>query len=340
MPLSIDDLLATEKNKLYNKNPWLSLISIEAFSHSNLLTRSEDFSHASWVKTQATVSANQAEAPDSNTTGDKVTTTGAAAEIMQEYTIADPENRTFTFSVFVKPGTAGPDTAGFSFKLRRGDNSDETIVAGTAITWIPCYGGWFRGSIKKTFSSSTTGDNVRAIIALAVNAKNFYLWGAHLEETSDLLFYIPTIASPVTTTYHHMVNFHRYITWDGFCYTPFPVSIGPIKASTSGELPTVPIAISNAGRLLTKYMRDYKGMIGKDVDISLVHSSLLSDPTDAVVPESLVVSSSAMEDPVITLNAGSGGDLYGVEGPIGDYNKDNCPSLPYVTTPRVSLGVI
>jgi hypothetical protein len=180
----ISDELKIEKNKLEQPFPWIVLVEIGAETHGNLLTRSEDFSNASWSKTQCSVTANDAQAPDENTTADKITTSGVAAEITQDYTVSDPEYRTFVFSVFAKSGTLDIESSDFSLKLRRDNNTDEVVLTGDDIPWVRFANGWCLGRVIHTFSSSTSGDNVRVIIAATVTGKTFYLWGAQLEERS------------------------------------------------------------------------------------------------------------------------------------------------------------
>ena len=61
----------------------------------NLLTYSEDFSNGAWIKTNATIVANDAIAPNGTTTADKFTTNS---------TISETQVRTSSFSILSNVG--------------------------------------------------------------------------------------------------------------------------------------------------------------------------------------------------------------------------------------------
>jgi hypothetical protein len=182
---------------------------------TNLALRSEEFDNASWTKSNATITANTVVAPDGALTGDKLVenTTNSAHEISQSVSFVS--GTSYTFTVFAKaaersfvrlafPSNAfGAGVAAF-FNLTTG--AVATISAGTPTTSItPVGNGWFRCSIAKSATVSTSG----SVTVLCPNADNtltylgdgysgIYIWGAQLEAGSFATSYIPTVASQMT----------------------------------------------------------------------------------------------------------------------------------------------
>ena len=339
MPETFTNDLKTEKNKLEQDKPWLRLFAVEAFSHSNLLKYSESLSAAEWTKSNCTMTADYSLGPDEVSMGYTKATFLANGYFYQDYAVVDPENRTFTFSFFAKANPNLPNGPSFSVIVSRGDGSDATTVLGSALTWYPYTDGWLRARLTKTFSSSTSGDNIRVKVLASVAAVA-YFWGLMLEESKDLTLYIPTTSTAVTTTYHHLVNYPRFVSFGGFCYTPFPVQVGKIQAATQGATPSTTLSASNASRYLSAYMKTYKGMAGKRVVMTQVNKRHLNGAAGTYIQQTWIVKSGTTDDPYVVLNLGVGGQPpVGVDGPVGNYDRSICPAMPIVN-PRVSLGVI
>jgi hypothetical protein len=337
MPLTASDDLKTEKNKTEQISAWLKLFKVEGPSRTNLIPSSEDFT--GWTTSNASVTADQAEAPDSNITGDKVTISSANGYIEYTYTEADPRGKSYTFSVFAKKGTINPNFNSFRLRICRGSDLEPVLAYGNRIPWIPCYNGWLRGKVSVAFSDPTAGTNVKVSVR-ASKTGDFYLWGAMLEALSTLSFYLPTTGTGRTSTYLHLVDFNRYISFGGECYSPFPIKLDKLTAATQGASPSVSVMVSNAGRYLTSYLRDNQGMVDKTVEITWVNRAFLSDPALTAITESFEIQGqaedSATEMASFSLGIGKGQNI---EGPVGDFNRSFAPSIPIVS-PRVSIGII
>ena len=145
----------------------------------NLLTWSEAFDNAAWVKgSNSTVMPNTTLAPDGSMTGDTYQNTGNNREFSKTYLTPTPEGGTFTASISIKPGTLTT----FGYKIRRGDTSDGITVNDIQISsGTPEPNGFYRHKLTHTFSGSTTGDNVVVLFGANFGATgNMVIHGAQL----------------------------------------------------------------------------------------------------------------------------------------------------------------
>lgn len=165
----------------------------------NLLTFTQEFDNAAWVKSSATVAANSVAAPDGTMTADTLTpnTTGGVGHwaFQNVTTAATP----YTASVYFK-------AAGYNFgfiRLRNSASTDlyawfnlstgstGTAQAGLTTTIQDAGGGWYRctatiasplvGSNPMLFGASNV-DNVFAFAGDGTSG--IYVWGAQLEQAS------------------------------------------------------------------------------------------------------------------------------------------------------------
>lgn len=168
----------------------------------NLLTYSEDFSNAAWLKSNVTVTSNATTAPDGTLTADKVINTGNTDGklLYQSATLGGSKN---TIAVFGKAAefdrlrinelTSNAFSANF-------DLTEETAtltsgVAGIAARITSVGSGWFFCEIdhNKTGASAYTIVGFPASAETTTGNPNYdaddtsgiYLWGAHLYR-SDL----------------------------------------------------------------------------------------------------------------------------------------------------------
>jgi hypothetical protein len=143
---------------------------------TNVLTYSEDFSNAAWVKNGSTVTANNAISPDGTQNADKIVFSGADYDISQSVVVSNN-----TLSIYVK-GTA-----------------NETILIGfggpgaTGVITHTLTGNWDRVSV---YGSSAY--NIFIGTYLGVTARTIYLWGAQLEDSPYATSLIYTTSSSAT----------------------------------------------------------------------------------------------------------------------------------------------
>jgi hypothetical protein len=156
-------------------------------SRTNLLLRSEEFDNASWVKTGATVSANQVIAPDGTLSADIITL--AATQFINQQIIATySAGAAYTFSMYVKQEARAITWGGAT---AAGTDVFNSILVGN---------GWYRHVLTRTFTSSGTGVAIQAVITSGSfpGIGSFTYWGAQLEVGAFATPYTPTVASQVT----------------------------------------------------------------------------------------------------------------------------------------------
>lgn len=148
-----------------------------AKAEENLLTRSQEFNNAVWVKASASVTANTGAAPDGTTTADTLTASGPNGSALQTFTaLAQP----YTFSLWVRR-TVGTGTV-------------EITVDGSTWSAITITGTWARFSTTVTPSDGSRTAGIR----LATNGDAVEIWGAQLEQRSSVTAYTPTTDQPIT----------------------------------------------------------------------------------------------------------------------------------------------
>jgi hypothetical protein len=183
---------------------------------TNLLLRSQEFD-TTWATTNATVTANQAVAPDGATTADLFVPNSATAGYVSQVTGTTALNATvYTGSVFFKkPALAisnitfyGSDLSTPLGNHRFGVTINTSTFAGTAFTFgngvvtsvnvqaLP--NDWYRASFTGSVSSGATGNWAFACRVLTTDASidgtnGLFLWQAQLETGS-------VATSPIVTT--------------------------------------------------------------------------------------------------------------------------------------------
>ena len=179
------------------------------YAPHNLLTYSENFDNAVWVKTNATVTANAVVAPDGTITGDTVLAVTTGGDTGVRYTTTQTSSTVYTASIYAKYtntrylvirnlaiGAALGDQWTF-FDLLNGTIG--TKPAGVTAVITPVSGGWYRCSISATTLATipnnlldyrcSTSDNAYSVL----NTSNINLWGAQLNIGSLQPYYTTSV---------------------------------------------------------------------------------------------------------------------------------------------------
>ena len=226
---------------------------VPATGRRNLLTRTEEFDNAVWVKDGSTVSANSTAAPDVSTTADTVTATAASSvhsvRSAQQTIVSGANN---AFSVYVKKNTSryvwlslqGVNIAEYAtavFDLDGGTSSaTQTAVGSTSGTIVSTSmtsvgSGWYRLTIVASLletgcfpfiglATAATGNTFGAygtISFSAVGTESVDLWGAQLETGSSATAY-QRVGSAFDVTEAGVASL-SYLSFDGvddFLITP------------------------------------------------------------------------------------------------------------------------
>jgi hypothetical protein len=146
---------------------------------TNLFKYSQDFSNASWIKTNVTVTPNYTQAPDGTMTAARVQGTGSGI-LYQGLTLNGSDSN---ISLWVKSAGSGLDSFRF---IRNGGGGVNLSVTDE----------WVR--LDETFLGDSGSSNCGIMRDSASNAFDLLIWGAQVEELPFASSYIPTADTPVT----------------------------------------------------------------------------------------------------------------------------------------------
>ena len=160
------------------------------YAPHNLLTNSEQFDNAVWVKTSAAVTANAIAAPDGTVTADLLTCSATATNLTQTYNVTIDPNDKYTAAIWLK-GAASDIGKDVWVGLRRaGAGTLEQIQVKHTLT-----DSWVRVNVSLTFAYSQTGVivDIRTNVSGGTPASAFYLWGAQLNIGSLQPYYATSV---------------------------------------------------------------------------------------------------------------------------------------------------
>ena len=211
----------------------------------NLLTYTEQFDNAAWTKSNATITADTAVAPDGTTTADSILDTAVTnihycAESM---TALSPSGKTYTVSAYGKANTLNYMTIGITdvssgslyatavFNLSTGVVSTSG-AAGTGYSVVSSSisavgDGWYRcvvtvvAGTSVTFLRAVIATNKTGIISAGAgglqnylgNGSGFYAWGIQLEQASAVTAYQKVVSQYEVTEVG--VASVSYLAFDG-----------------------------------------------------------------------------------------------------------------------------
>ena len=192
----------------YDANGEVFILPEEA--RTNGLTRSEEFDHADWFKTNATVNANAIAAPDGTLTADEViddatdsvhrvfagftqtTSSGAAGSVFAKANtvsrIALLESADSGVAIFnLANGTVVSDGTGGTARIERHANG-----------WYRCSIAWTASDTGATLQIQLVND--AGLRVYSGSGQSVYLWGAQGEIGAAASSYIPTEGTAKTRT--------------------------------------------------------------------------------------------------------------------------------------------
>ena len=184
-------------------------------AEENLVTYSQEFNNAVWIKAQSAITANNIDAPDGTQTADKlrgtVTGTSTPYVMIQSSEVINISNGTTLFLsihakagefdfLFIQHNHEGGGYPKTYFNLSTGTIG--TVGSGHTASIISVGNGWYRCSI--TFSrnvgfpliGTSSTDGVES--STTNGTDGIYIWGAQLEKRASLTAYTPTTTQPIT----------------------------------------------------------------------------------------------------------------------------------------------
>ena len=187
-----------------------------AKAEENLLKYSQEFGNAAWTKTGSVVTQSATTAPDATVTASALIEDSSNAQhyISQPCTVS--AGLSYTFSVYFKANgrnfgaiylsvSTFPASTAVFFDLSSGTITSAGAGV-TASSTQSAGNGWFRISLTATCTTTGTGSSATYInnspnstaAYQGDGTSGIYVWGAQLEQRSQVTAYTPTTTQPIT----------------------------------------------------------------------------------------------------------------------------------------------
>ena len=181
------------------------------YANVNLLTYSEQFDNAAWVKSNSSISANSISSPNGDLSADSLIEDSTASTTHYFYKNSSfTAGSSYTLSVYAKANTDGfiwlkfwdgvLDT-GYYFNLTNGTVGSVLLNAPNSYSIASVGNGWYRCSITRTVAGSSGDISIGLAktnggrIFSGDGTSGIYIWGAQLELASSPSQYAKTEAS-------------------------------------------------------------------------------------------------------------------------------------------------
>ena len=193
-------------------------------SVTNLVTYSEDFSNAAWVKARASIVENSTISPDNTKNAAKIIeNTDNATHVLSQGIASFTAGATYTTSIHVKRADSsrgvflsfetGPfNSSTFAFLITDGAGGGSLGDIGSgadSATFKEKGDGWIEFSLTATAATTSSGDiNIRMTPNATTGTSyagdgvsSIYIWGAQVTQSAKPLPYVKTLDVAVTKTF-------------------------------------------------------------------------------------------------------------------------------------------
>lgn len=190
----------------YNSDGTVKGLLIEE-QRTNLVTYSEDFTNASWVKSNTTVTANAAVAPDGASTADLLYPASSGSYRSLRIPAYAPWSGQKTASIYLKfagiryvRAVSGTASASTDLAVDLVSGTVSNVVAGVSASLTPAGNDWYLLQWAQTDGRLYLylADNENTTNVTAGGTSGIYVWGAQLEEGAFPTSYIPTSGATAT----------------------------------------------------------------------------------------------------------------------------------------------